>query len=246
MISSNWKLSIGVILVALSAILGILHYAVFGDAKTLMFYLALDIVFVPVQVLLVTVIIEKLLTEREQQVMLKKLNMVIGAFYSEVGSDLLKQLRQLSHNSQQLDEMLKITREWKDTNFADAKKDAGNFQCDFRFKSTELSPLREFMIAKRSFMLGLLQNPNLLEHDKFTDLLWAVLHLSEELTARPDLDNLPSTDLEHIYGDINRAFGHLISEWLQYMKHVQGDYPYLYSLSIRTNPFNPAALVEIK
>ena len=246
MISSNWKLSIGVILVALSAILGILHYAVFGDAKTLMFYLALDIVFVPVQVLLVTVIIEKLLTEREQQVMLKKLNMVIGAFYSEVGSDLLKQLRQLSHNSQQLDEMLKITREWKDTNFADAKKDAGNFQCDFRFKSMELSPLREFMIAKRSFMLGLLQNPNLLEHDKFTDLLWAVLHLSEELTARPDLDNLPSTDLEHIYGDINRAFGHLISEWLQYMKHVQGDYPYLYSLSIRTNPFNPAALVEIK
>ena len=142
MISSNWKLSIGVILVALSAILGILHYAVFGDAKTLMFYLALDIVFVPVQVLLVTVIIEKLLTEREQQVMLKKLNMVIGAFYSEVGSDLLKQLRQLSHNSQQLDEVLKITREWKDTNFADAKKDAGNFQCDFRFKSTELSPLR--------------------------------------------------------------------------------------------------------
>jgi len=241
MISSNWKLFIGLILVALSAILGILHYAVFGDAKTLMFYLALDIVFVPVQVLLVTVIIEKLLTEREQRIMLKKLYMVIGAFYSEV-----KQLRQLSHNSQQLDEMLKVIKDWKDANFADAKKDVGNFKCDFRFKSMELSPLKEFMIAKRSFMLGLLQNPNLLEHDKFTDLLWAVLHLTEELTARPDLNTLPPSDIEHIYGDINRAFGHLISEWLQYMKHLRDNYPYLYSLAIRTNPFNPEASVEIK
>jgi len=246
MISSSWKLFIGLILVALSAILGILHYAVFGDAKTLMFYLALDIVFVPVQVLLVTVIIEKLLTEREQQIMLKKLYMVIGIFYSEVGNELLKQLRQLSQNTQQLDEMLTISREWKDANFADAKKDTGNFQCDFRLKSMELSSLKEFMIAKRSFMLGLLQNPNLLEHDKFTDLLWAVLHLAEELTARPDLNNLPYTDVEHIYVDVNRAFGHLISEWLQYMKHLRDNYPYLYSLAIRTNPFNPEASVEVK
>lgn len=246
MITSSWKLFIGLILVALSAILGILHYAIFGEAKTLMFYLALDIVFVPVQVLLVTVIIEKLLTEREQQIMLKKLYMVIGIFYSEVGNELLKQLRQLSQNTQQLDEMLTITREWKDANFADAKKDAGNFQCDFRFKSMELSSLKEFMIAKRSFMLGLLQNPNLLEHDKFTDLLWAVLHLAEELTARPDLCNLPPADVEHIYVDINRAFGHLIAEWLQYMKHLRDNYPYLYSLAIRTNPFNPEASVEVK
>jgi hypothetical protein len=246
MISSNWRYSIGFILIVISVVLGTIHYWIFHDVKTEAFYLALDIVFVPIQVLLVTVIIEKMMSEREKLAMLNKLNMVIGAFYSEVGNELLKQLRQLSQNSQQLDEMLKITREWKDANFADAKKDAGNFQSDFRFKSIELSPLKELMIAKRSFMLGLLQNPNLLEHDKFTDLLWAVLHLSEELTARSDLNNLPSTDLEHIYGDINRAFGHLISEWLQYMKHLRDNYPYLYSLAIRTNPFNPEASVEIK
>jgi len=31
-------------------------------------------------------------------------------------------------------------------------------------------------------LLGLLGNPNLLEHDSFTDLLWAVFHLMEELS----------------------------------------------------------------
>lgn len=87
---------------------------------------------------------------------------------------------------------------------------------------------------------------NLLEHANFTDLLWAVLHLTEELTARPDLNELPQADIEHIYGDINRAFGRLISEGLIYLKHLRSEYPFLYSLAIRINPFNPAASAVIK
>jgi hypothetical protein len=37
----------------------------------------------------------------------------------------------------------------------------------------------------------------------------------------------------------------LIGVWLEYMKHLSRHYPYLYSLAIRTNPFNPNASVEI-
>lgn len=243
--SSKWKVFIGSILVALSLILGLVHYAIFRDAKTLEFYIALDIVFVPIQVLLVTIIIEKMLSERERMAMLNKLNMVIGAFYSEVGSELLRQFRRLSCDSSQLDGNLKITKEWTDDHFKTAITAARGFRCDFEFKSPELASLKELLVAKRSFMLGLLQNPNLLEHERFTDLLWAVLHLTEELIARIDIDNLPAADLEHIYGDINRAFGHLICEWLEYMRHLKTEYPYLYSLAVRTNPFNPNSSVVI-
>lgn len=241
MISSNWKIYIGLILVALSAAMGVAHYAIFGDARTLLFYLALDVVFVPVQVLFVTLIIEQMLSKREQQAMLNKLNMVIGTFYSEVGSELLRQFRRLSSDSSQLDGNLKITKEWTSDHYKAAISSARGFRCEFEFKSPELAPLKELLVSKRSFMLGLLQNPNLLEHERFTDLLWAVLHLTEELTARIDIDNLPAADLEHIYGDINRAFGHLICEWLAYMRHLKTEYPYLYSLATRTNPFNPDA-----
>lgn len=245
MIGLNWNIFIGLILIALSAILGVAHYIIFRDSQTLLFYLALDIVFVPIQVLLVTVIIEKVLSQREQQTMLKKLNMVIGAFYSEVGGELLRQFRRLCSDSSQLDGSLKITKEWTDGHYMAAMSTAKGFQCNFEFRSMELAPLRELLASKRSFMLGLLQNPNLLEHDRLTDLLWAVFHLTEELTARTGLDYLPATDLEHIYGDINRVYGLLISEWLEYMKHLKADYPYLYSLAIRTNPFNPDASVVI-
>jgi hypothetical protein len=48
-------------------------------------------------------------------------------------------------------------------------------------------------------------------------------------------------DYEHLSGDIKRAYIMLITEWVAYMKHLKGSYPYLFPLAVRTNPFNPAA-----
>ena len=95
-------------------------------------------------------------------------------------------------------------------------------------------------------MLSLLQNSNLLEHESFSDLLWSVFHLAEELEAREDIENLSSADCNHIAYDIKRAYVLLISEWLNYMNHLRTDYPYLFSLAIRMNPFDPDAVPEIK
>ncbi|MBI5656126.1 MAG: hypothetical protein HZC44_04605, partial [Geobacter sp.] len=98
---------------------------------------------------------------------------------------------------------------------------------------------------RRQFMLGLMGNPNLLEHDEFTDLLWAVFHLIEELEARQNFIGLPEADLDHLSGDIRRAYVNLLRQWLVYMQHLKNDYPYLFSLAVRTNPLNPEARVVI-
>jgi hypothetical protein len=45
--------------------------------------------------------------------------------------------------------------------------------------------------------------------------------------------------------DIRRAYHLLLREWLGYMAHLHADYPYLFSLAVRTNPFNPAADVQL-
>jgi hypothetical protein len=101
--------------------------------------------------------------------------------------------------------------------------------------------LREFLVNRRGFLLGLLENPNLLEHETFTELLWAVFHLSEELESRPGFEFIPETDYHHLIGDIKRAYMQLVMEWLDYMKHLKKEYPYLFSLAMRTNPFDPTA-----
>jgi voltage-gated potassium channel len=76
-----------------------------------------------------------------------------------------------------------------------------------------------------------------MEHDHSTNLLWAITHLDEELETRPSLIDLPDKDLEHIAGDIRRLYDHLTTEWLDYVQQLKSNYPFLFSLVLRTHPF---------
>ena len=95
-------------------------------------------------------------------------------------------------------------------------------------------------------MVRLLENPVLLEHETFTELLRAVFHLTEELAHRENIKKSPISDREHLAGDIKRAYILLVSEWLDYMKHLKDNYPYLFSLAMRTNPFDQSATPIVK
>ncbi len=97
--------------------------------------------------------------------------------------------------------------------------------------------MRETLVDKQQFLLRLLENPNLLEHERFTDLLWATFHLTEELEARQSLVDLPPADLNHISVDIERLYSRLVLEWVAYVEHLQTSYPFLFSLVTRTHPF---------
>jgi hypothetical protein len=96
------------------------------------------------------------------------------------------------------------------------------------------------------FLLALIENPNLLEHETFTDLLRAVFHLTEELDKRKTTNDLPASDCEHLKEDVQRVYDLLIFEWLNYMEHLKNNYRYLFSLAMRTNPFDPNKTVVIQ
>jgi len=78
----------------------------------------------------------------------------------------------------------------------------------------------------------------LLEHESFAELLRTIFHLTEELANREVIEQLPDTDCHHLAGDIKRVYGLLVYQWLDYMKYLQTNYPYLFSLAMRTNPFD--------
>jgi hypothetical protein len=205
-----------------------------------------DIAFVPIEVLLVTLIIHRLLNAREKRAMLKKMNMVVGVFFSEVGITLLKLLSVFDPQSCKLGVKLVVASNWPEQEFSMVKKYVKNYDCKIEIDRGDIEGLKDFLVGERRFLLALLQNPNLLEHEFFTDLLWAVSHLTEELSHRKDLKTLPHADYEHLSGDIKRAYIMLITEWLAYMKHLKESYPYLFSLAVRTNPFDPAASTEVR
>jgi hypothetical protein len=73
----------------LSTLLYLLDYVKFGDSKHILDFLLQDFAFLLIQVLLVTLILDWLLGYMDRQNHLKKQNMVIGAFFMEIGTKLL-------------------------------------------------------------------------------------------------------------------------------------------------------------
>jgi hypothetical protein len=242
----SWKVTLGVSLVIVSAIIYLVHWFIFHDPRHIFIYFLSDLAFLPIEVLLVTLVVHQLLTQREKRVMLRKLNMVIGAFFSEVGTRLLHAFIRADVSSAEKRERLAAPGAWKDQRFKDL---VALFKgCGYRAEPgpSGLEAVRMLLTSKRDFMLGLLENPNLLEHESFTEMLWAVFHLTEELDAREEFSKLPASDIKHIEGDITRAYAALTIEWLFYMDHLRRSYPYLFSLAVRTNPFDAAASVVVK
>ncbi|MBN2254956.1 MAG: hypothetical protein JW736_04565 [Deltaproteobacteria bacterium] len=239
------KIFWGALLIILSAIFYTVHFVIFRDPHHLFIFLVGDIAFVFIEVWLVTMIIHELLNYREKKNKLNKLNMIIGAFFSEVGNHLLKLFSEFDHNAEKMRENFISCHGWTGEQFIASARKCSEYEYDIDTRKGSLEALREFLVSKRFFLLNLLQNSNLLEHDTFSDLLWSVFHLTEELEERTDIKKISEADSRHLSQDIRRAYTHLISEWLNYMNHLREGYPYLFSLAVRKNPFDPAARAEI-
>lgn len=184
---------------------------------------------------------ELMLSNREYRNRMEKLNMVMGAFLSEVGNKLLSEFSLADTGLDEIGSSLNIRGTWSDGDFSAALKAVNGHNPRITMELIDIEALSNLLSEKRNFLLRLLENPILLEHESFTDLLWAVFHLTEELEARRGRTALPDQDLSHLSGDIKRANKLLVCQWLHYMQHLKKKYPYLFSLAVRTNPFNKQA-----
>ncbi len=234
----NWQIRIGLIFLAVSIVLYIIHYLIFQNFHFLSEYTLFYFAFMPIEVIFVTLVLDQLLEMREVEERMEKLNMVIGVFFSEEGTRLLKEFAASDPDIEQIRNDLVVGQKWTDQQFNDIKRKLNDHPHKIDISKIDLESLRNFLVSKREFSVRLLENPVLLEHESFTELLRAEFHLTEELEFRKDLKSLPKSDIIHLSKDIERVYARLIGTWLDYMKYMKKRYPYLYSLSMRTNPFD--------
>jgi hypothetical protein len=106
-----------------------------------------------------------------KKILLQKLNVVIGTFFSEVGLELLRRFNEFVVSAGQLEGDLLIDRHWDKKKFREAQSRAASFKYNIVIDMKRLEELRDFLKQKHSFLVRLLENPILLEHQHFTDLL---------------------------------------------------------------------------
>ncbi len=225
-------------LVSISLVLYVFHFLIFRDSRHIFLWSLTSLAFLPISVLFVTLIINRLLTDRDRRARLQKMNMVIGAFFSEVGNELLAMLAEWDEDVAALCPLVMVRGDWDAKDYARSTRSLAGHGYDVTPGQSDLLAVKEFLGGRRTFLLRLLENPNLLEHEAFTALLRAVLHVAEELNYRESLEDLPESDIKHLAGDLRRAYAVLVRQWLEYMWFIKSAYPYLFSLAIRTNPFD--------
>jgi hypothetical protein len=185
--------------------------------------------------------LEMMLNIREKKQRNEKINMIIGIFFDEIGTELISYFSKFDPNIDKIRKQLAVNKNYSDQGFALIKKRLKNYSYNIAIDKSILISLRNFLMEKRGFLLQLLENPNILEHESFSELLMAVFHLEKELELRKRTNQLPEEDLDHLNKDIERVYVLLINQWLDYMRHLKKEYPYLFSLAIRINPFDSDA-----
>lgn len=195
---------------------------------------------------IVASITDVFVNRREEKTRQEKVNMVLGLFFSEMGNDLLKYFVQFDNDVEALYENMKISIKWEDEDFNNAYNLLEKHRISINSLKGDLRELLERMQSRADLLLRLIENPMIQEHEHFTELLRAIFHLRDELSHRNNLSELLNSDRKHLEGDISRVYKLLIFEWLRYLRYIKKNYGYLFSLAVRTNPFDPDATVAVK
>lgn len=243
---SRWKFKFTLILLLVSTALYVIHFFVFHEPRFIFKLMINNLAFAPISVLFVTLFINQILEMRTRQERTQKTYLALGTFFHEIGSELLRQMAVFDRSIDEFTGLVEIDDSWDEKTFGQARKNISSRKICLTCNRKDLEDLGEYLKNHRDYITGMLSNPALKEHEFLTDMLWSIYHLSMELTARTEIQETPDEDLEHLRGDAERAYHLLCLEWLEYMKHIKEEYPYLYSFARRTNPFSGQDQVEFR
>lgn len=247
----RWKIKFSILMIILIIIIYGSNYLVLRDPEHIISYIWTHLGFIPVDILVVAFILDEIIERKEKEAMLEKLDMLMSTFFSEIGNDLISQLSSVNKYKTNT-ENLKSIKNWNQKDYenklAELKNTSIDFSADVPVEEREefLENLRTLLAGKREFIINLINNPNLLEKEEFTELINSILHLDEELEHRKDLALVNDTDFGHLNGDMQRVYNKLVHEWVYYLKYLDKHYPYMIALIIRTNPFDKDADVYVK
>ncbi len=176
-----------------------LQILLFKQPETTAFYIFQDMAFMPVTIAVATLLVGYLMDESDKAERIERSRILTSSFYSIVGYDLFEILTELY----------------------DEKKEVVSWDLD------QYTAMLNMINTYLNEILTIASNPNLLEHEAFTDVLWAVMHFREEMTYY--LAEKPSAkDNRHVQVDAKRVYDLLSENVKEYEHYISVEYPYFY------------------
>lgn len=222
------KILIGLGLVGLSACLAWVHIVVFGKPDYIKSYFLAHLAFLPVHALVLGMAIDGLMSLREKVERRKKLSMLVGIFFRQVGLDLFAMMSYLVKNREDFDNTVMVQPEWNSRRFARARSELETTMFWIKADKAQLAELFRVLMEKEEIIIRMTTSPHLLEFENLHKALLRLFHLIEEFHFRSNLEALPPGAIDHLAHDVSRALSALSVLWLEYLEHLKRHHPVLF------------------
>ena len=228
---------VGILLLA-SLILYIINFLLFRDLHHIGMFFTEDLAFIPIEVLVTVMIIEKALERREKKNKIRKINLLIEVFFEEVGNELLTAIASRDKGCHKISCLLPKDHGKISDSYKEIKEAIENYNCSLKLDENDIDHIYEILCENKEGLIRFIENPYLVEHDIFTDLLQSSIHLYSEIKVRKKNGKLSETDISHLNVDILRMYKYLSKEWLVYIQYIEKEYPFLYTFALDHAPFS--------
>ncbi len=225
-------------LVLLSLILHYIHVLIFKDVHHTMIFLVADIAFIPMEVFFTSMILERMLERREKEHGKEKLNMLVGVFYAEIGTQLLAYFVE-QDDRVSICKKLRIQDPsvWDEDYFKRLQQLNSTYHYEVSLAKVDLVELKQMLHEGKNLLITLMTTESLHDHETFTEMLMLIMHLKEELDVR-DISSLNESERSHLEQDMTALYRYLTYEWCYYLNYLSKHYPGLFNTAIMLSPFN--------
>ncbi len=209
-----------------------LQLLIFRDPKNTFFYIFQDFAFLPLSIAIATVIVGALMDERDKRERVEKTRMLTSSFFTEIGARLTMSILKIAEPKETISSIIAM-RCSTEMDLKDRQNLIREMPIKIHLNEEIYEESRNMILGSRTALLVLASNPLLLEHEEFTDLLWALFHLIDEYRLREEFDQFSPEDLHHIEQDYTEVMKLLLVNYLANAKYLQEVYPNLYMTAAR-------------
>lgn len=219
-------ISIALILISLS--LFSLHIMIFKNTLNTLNDTLINIAFIPIDILVVTIIFDNIVDYKNYKDRNNKLNMLVGLFYNEIGFQLMHYIIQGDKNA------INLITDFSNIN--ELENLLRNHNYVVNIDNIDIKSIKNLLYNNNSLLINLISNENIILYDDFTDLLMDVTHIRDEIIFIEKY-GFPELGQDHIEEDLDRLYNIITLEWIKYIRYLEKTYPFLYHNAVRLNPF---------
>ena len=141
-------------LIAATIIIYTLKFLIIGDDGTsnTATYIFNALGFLPLNVLLVTLILNSLLSMRAKKEQQEKMKMIVGLFFSEFGSKLLRIFVRCDTASNNLKSVMNVQKSWTRKEYANAREVIENHCSRLQPETDDFEEIRELLRVNHEFL----------------------------------------------------------------------------------------------